>query len=156
MAVESIYAEAFIASLLNDATLLGATALNGSFQDVIFKNEARQGAPYPLVVYDLYDPDDVNSGNGVRMMVRSLYRLRTVGKVVDRVLQDAGRVRVTANRVDDLLNNVRRRSYTVDGVTYNFNVWRERELPPPREEPGPTADIRFRLYGGIYVVEQFA
>lgn len=156
MAVESIYAEAFIAHLLNDATLLGATALNGSFQDVVFKNAARQGAAYPLTVYDLYDPDDVNSGNGVRMMVRNLYRFRTVGKVINGVLQDGGRVRVAANRVDALLNSVRRQSYTVDDVTYNFNVWRERELPPPREEPGPTADIRFRLYGGIYVVEQFA
>lgn len=155
MAIESIYAEAFIAHLLNDATLLGATALNGSFENVIFKNVARQGAAYPLLVYDLYDSDDVNSGNAVRMMSRHVFRVRVVGKVVDGVLQDGDRFRAASHRADEVLGAVRRQSFTVGGATYNFNVWREGELPPPRETEGATPDIRFRYYGGLYRVEQF-
>jgi hypothetical protein len=153
VAVESIHAEAFLDSvLLGDPTLIGATALNGQY---IYRNVGRQGGPYPQLVYSYYDGDDINSGNAVRLFTRYVYRVRVVGKVLNGVLQDAQRVRVAANRVDALLSTVRRQSFTVDSVTHFYNVWREDELPPPREEPGQTADVFYRVYGGLYRVEVF-
>ena len=152
--IDSIFAEAFIASVLNDATLLGATALNGTFADKVFKNVRRQGSVLPVVVFNVQAPWDGNSGNGIRLWTRPVFQVRTIGRVVNGVLQDASRVRTAAHRADDLLKEIRRQSFTVESVTRYFNVWREDEIPP-REEPGETADVTYRNYGGFYRVEQF-
>jgi hypothetical protein len=154
---ESIYAEAFLDSLLNgDATLTGASALNGQRA---YKNRAPQGTKdnptlYPLVIYNMQAGGDVNTGNASRIFTRPLFQVRAVGKVIGTALQDASRVRTAAHRMDELLKRIQRRSFTVDGATYFFNVWREDELPP-REEPGESADVFYRNYSGLYRVEVF-
>ena len=150
MPVESIYAEAFLSSVLKaDATLKGVTALGGEY---IYRNRAPQTAEAPFVIYSVQSADDVNTANADRMFARLLFQVRVVGRLVGTELQNASRVRVAANRVDALLKDIRRQAYTVDSVTYYFNVWRESGLPG-REEPGLTADEWFRSYGGFYRVE---
>ena len=157
MAIESIYAEAFIASVLKgDATLVGASALNGAR---VYPNRAPQGTTasptlYPLIIYNVQSPGDVNTANAVRMYARPLFQVRTVGKVIGTTLQDASRVRAAAHRMDEILKGIRRQSFTIEGQTFYFNVWREDELPT-REEQGATADEFYRSYGGLYRVNVF-
>jgi hypothetical protein len=148
---ESIYADAFIANLLrSDTTLTGADALNGS---PIYKGVAPQNAPFPRVVFNLQAGTDNTGVNKTRLFPSLVYQVRTVGIKRNEVLQDAARVRKSANRVDALMN-VRRVSYTVDSQAFFFNVWREGEIPS-RDEPGETADVGYRNYGGMYRVEVF-
>lgn len=153
MAVESIYAEAFLSAVLKgDATLVGAGALAGQF---VYRNRAPQSAVAPFVIYNEQSSEDVKTANAVRMFTRSVFQVRTVGRLVGTQLQDATRVRAAAHQVDNVLKDIRRQAFALEGVTYYFNVWRESGLPA-REEPGLTADEWFRSYGGFYVVEQFA
>lgn len=154
--LESIYAEAFIhARLKADATLIGVTALNATSEfPQIYRNKAKQNAPRPLLIYSLQAPTDYNSANKARLFTEYRYQVRVVGEVRGSELQNATRVYTAANQMDASLNNVRRVSFTVGGVTYSYNVWRENELPV-REEEGETADVDYRNYGGIYVVQVF-
>ncbi len=159
----SFYAEAFIDSTLKtDAVLTGATALNSATRPdkLIFRNRARQGTkeeptPFPLIIYNLYTADDWNGQlNQNRIFSEYLFQCRVVGEVKGVDLQDADRVRASANRMDDLLKEVRVAQMTIGIVTYFFNVWRESELVP-REEEGDDASTFYRNYGGLYRVQVF-
>lgn len=152
MALESIYADSFLDSLLRgDTDLIGASGLDGAY---IYKGVAPQAAPFPRVVFNLQAGVDNNSISKTRLFASLAYQVRTVGKLESGALLDPSRVRAAANRVDELLKEVRRVSHTVDGVTYFFNTWRETELPN-RDESGATADESYRNYGGLYRVEVF-
>lgn len=149
---ETIYADAFLSSVLReDATLTGVTALNGKY---VYQDIAPQGTPVPRIVFNLQAGGDVNTLNGRRMFVRPLYQVRTVGKVVGGILENAARVRVAAHRMDELLRFIRRQQFTIDSVALNFNVWREDELPV-RSEQGEMEDVRYRNYSALYRVEIF-
>jgi hypothetical protein len=149
---ESIYCDAFLGSVLNgDAALIASDALNGKHA---YNSLAPPGAPAPRIIYNVQAGGDVNTLNATRLFTRPLYQVRLVAKVVNGVLQDASRVRKSANRMDELLSSIRRQSFTVEGVTLNFNVWREDEIPM-RVEEGEAADVTYRNYGGLYRVEAF-
>jgi hypothetical protein len=149
---ESIYAEAFLASVLTgDAALIAADALNGQF---VYKDMAPQNGPVPRVIFNLMASGDVNTLNATRLFTRPLFQVRTVGKVLNGTLLDGARVRKAAHRMDEVLRSIRRQSFTLESVTFNFNVWREEELPL-RTEPGETAEVFYRNYAGLYRVEVF-
>lgn len=153
MAIESIYVEAFLDSVLKaDTTLVGATALGSASK--IYRNRAKQGDVPPYLIYNLQAPNDYTSLNKDRLFSEYLYQVRVVGEVKGMDLQLASRVRIAAHRMDDVLDGIRRQSFTVESVTHSFNVWRESELPV-REEAGNTADVFFRNYGGLYRVQIF-
>lgn len=152
MPIESIYLEAFFDSVLNnDATLIGATALGGK---KFYKNRAPQNTTYPLGIYNVQAADDIALLNRDRLFTRYLLQVRIVGRVVGAVFQDGARVRTASHRADAVLQSIRRQSFTVDSVTYFFNVFREGELPV-REEEGESADVFYRSYGGFYRGEVF-
>lgn len=162
--LESFYAEAFIGSTLkSDSTLTGATALNSASRPdkLIFRNIARQGTaadptPFPLIIYNIYTADDWNGQlNQNRIFSEYLFQIRVVGQVRGIDLQNADRVRTAANRMDELLKEVRNATMTVGSATYFFNVWRESELVP-RQEDGEDASTFYRNYGGLYRVQVFS
>lgn len=153
MAIESIYADAFLANLFKtDATLIGGTALNGVAN--IYRERAKQKATFPLLIYNLQAPHDYTTVNKDRLFSEYLYQCRIVGEVKGVDLQNDARVRAAANRMDELLN-IRRRAFTVETFTYFFNIWRESELPGRREEPGEDESTFYRNYGGLYRVQVF-
>jgi len=149
---ESIYCDAFLEFVLNgDATLIASDALNGEY---VYNSVAPANKPFPRIIYNVQAGGDVNTLNATRLFARPLYQVRLVAKVKNGALEDAARVRKAANRMDELLRSIRRQSFTVEGVEMNFNVWREDEIPV-RTEPGETADVSYRNYGGLYRVEAF-
>jgi len=153
--LESVYADAFLyAKLSSDAALIGATALNGMAH--IHKERPPQQALFPCLVLNLQAPGDVNSLNQQRQMVSLLYQVRIVGEVKGTSLQNADRTLAAAHRLDELLKGIRRESLTIGGSTLYFNTWRRSELPGRREEQGPTAEVFYRNYGGLYAVEVFS
>lgn len=153
--LESLYAEAFVAGVLKgDATLIGNSALGSASK--IYKNRATEGASFPLLIYSIQSSIDFNSLNQeFRLLSEYLFQCRVVSEVKGIDLQSADQVRTAANRMDELLRNIKRQSLTIGSVTLYFNVWREMELPV-REEQGATADAFYRSYGGFYRVQAFA
>lgn len=154
--IESIYLEAFFSHLLGGDTLLtGADALNsaGRADKLIFKGHARQGAPFPLIIFSLLAATDFRAMNKERLIAEFLYMVKIIGRVEGVDLQDAPRVRATANRMDDLLKEVRDRTFTVEGVTFRFNTWRKQELPRLPEQG--IGDEFYLTYGGIYVAQVY-
>lgn len=154
MAIESIFADAFFSHvLLADAELTGADALNGAY---VWNWIAPQGSPTPRVLYNFMGGSDVNGHGAVRLFTRALYQVRTIlhapnGTATPAALQ---RFRRISSRVDDVLQGIRRESFTIEGETYNFNVWRQGESPP-RIEAGAFPGDFYRVNAALYRVEIF-
>lgn len=92
MTIETLTVDAWLASKLNDATLLAA-APGGVWADV-----APEGTASPWVVFFLVAAADVNALGARRVLVDAVYEVRVTGVDVG-----YGALKTAANRVDALL-----------------------------------------------------
>lgn len=150
---ELFYIAAFLYhTLAGDAVLIGGDCLGGKR---IYQDIAPQGTSFPCIIFNFQAGYDVIGNAGVRLFTRPLFQVRTVGRgsSATAAIENVGRVKATANRMDDLLKEIRRASFTLAGVRFSFNIWREREIR--FTEQGATPNSFFVRYGGIYRCETF-
>jgi hypothetical protein len=142
--IESIYADAFLYNALKDSAALVA-ALGGP---KIYRDRAPQNTSPPFVIYNYMGGRDITTGDKTRLFVELLYQVRVVTR--NGVGAEG---RAAANVLDDALGNMRRQSFEIEGVRFNYNVWREMAIS--RMEEGEIAEVYYINTGGLYRLQCF-
>jgi hypothetical protein len=143
--IENIYSWAFLYNKLStDAVLTGETALA---EKKIYQGYAPEGTEHPFIIGDLLSSVDNNSLMS-RVQVNQLWQVRVVVKGAL-----SATARRAANRLDELLREVRNEVLELDDARFVFHVWREQSIS--RFEQGETADFTYRHVGGIYRLQVY-
>lgn len=138
MALESIYADAFVYHTLQDPVIL--SGLGG---DKVYPYHAPQGAKRPYIIYSMQAGVCINNGM-IRIKSILLYWVRII---YNPPANDG--IRSAADRMDDLLQSVRNGHVDV-APELTFNGWRrnQRQLFESTPEFGD-----FIHLGGEYILE---